>query len=143
MPETSKKPKPNKPDSRLRGNDGGAVSVFSDKCRNLKSRHSNEPTFRHSHESRNPERKISKKPFYPASLLACRRGAWDGIAVAVSDAALFDDDFRESAAEVFAFVGNAQGDLECGIGVDSGDGGVFVEQLRLCAAVHGFAHGQA
>ncbi|ATL34894.1 hypothetical protein COI10_11915 [Neisseria meningitidis] len=50
-------------DSRLRGNDGGAVSVFSDKflklkissfpqkqktkIRNLKSRH--------SHESRNPE----------------------------------------------------------------------------------------
>ncbi|HGF8743410.1 TPA: hypothetical protein ACJCPK_001284, partial [Neisseria meningitidis] len=32
---------------RLRGNDGGAVSVFSDKCRNLKSRH--------SHESGNPE----------------------------------------------------------------------------------------
>ncbi|HGL9151344.1 hypothetical protein, partial [Neisseria gonorrhoeae] len=29
-------------DSRLRGNDGGAVSVFSDKCRNLKSRHSHE-----------------------------------------------------------------------------------------------------
>ncbi|MBJ7813027.1 hypothetical protein E0W28_07000 [Neisseria meningitidis] len=63
MPETSKKPKPNKPDSRLRGNDGGAVSVFSDKflklkissflqkqktkIRNLKSRH--------SHESGNPE----------------------------------------------------------------------------------------
>ncbi|HGH6525296.1 TPA: hypothetical protein ACJL4X_001861, partial [Neisseria meningitidis] len=47
--------KPNKPDSRLRGNDGGTVSVFSDKCRNLKSRHSHEPTFRHSHESGNPE----------------------------------------------------------------------------------------
>ncbi|MBG8580544.1 hypothetical protein E4K41_02855 [Neisseria meningitidis] len=31
----------------MRGNDGGAVSVFSDKCRNLKSRH--------SHESGNPE----------------------------------------------------------------------------------------
>ncbi len=74
---------------------------------------------------------------------AGRRGAWDGIAVAVSDAALFDDNFREPAAEVFAFVGNAQGDLECGIGVDSGDGGVFVEQLRRCAAVHCFAHGQA
>ncbi|HFC6252554.1 TPA: hypothetical protein ACFM7W_002150, partial [Neisseria meningitidis] len=29
-------------DSRLRGNDGGAVAVFSDKCRNLKSRHSHE-----------------------------------------------------------------------------------------------------
>ncbi|HGO7275100.1 TPA: hypothetical protein ACLARW_002063, partial [Neisseria meningitidis] len=37
------------------GNDGGTVSVFSDKCRNLKSRHSHEPTFRHSHESGNPE----------------------------------------------------------------------------------------
>ncbi|HHX7689660.1 TPA: hypothetical protein ACVNJ5_000950, partial [Neisseria meningitidis] len=30
------KPKPNKPDSRLRGNDGGAVSVFSDKFLKLK-----------------------------------------------------------------------------------------------------------
>ncbi len=101
------------------------------------------PKIRHSRAGGNPERKISKKPFYPASLPAGRRGAWDGIAVAVSDAALFDDDFGEAAAEVFAFVGNAQGDLECGIGVDSGDGGVFVEQLRRCAAVHGFAHGQA
>ncbi|MBJ7821757.1 hypothetical protein E0W45_06130 [Neisseria meningitidis] len=55
MPETSKKPKPNKPDSRLRGNDGRTVSVFSDKCRNLKSRHSREPTSRHSHESGNLE----------------------------------------------------------------------------------------
>ncbi|MBG8656544.1 hypothetical protein EWP70_10725 [Neisseria meningitidis] len=34
-------------DSRLRGNDGRAVSVAPDKCRNLKSRH--------SHESGNPE----------------------------------------------------------------------------------------
>ncbi|MBJ7820614.1 hypothetical protein E0W41_12350 [Neisseria meningitidis] len=58
-------------DSRLRGNDGRAVSVFSDKflklkissflqkqktkIRNLKSRHSHEPTSRHSHESGNPE----------------------------------------------------------------------------------------
>ncbi|OOG99567.1 hypothetical protein B1A90_05185 [Neisseria meningitidis] len=42
-------------DSRLRGNDGRAVSVFSDKCRNLKSRHSHEPTSRHSHESGNLE----------------------------------------------------------------------------------------
>ncbi|PBJ88652.1 hypothetical protein CNQ34_04215 [Neisseria meningitidis] len=47
-------------DSRLRGNDGRTVSVFSDKCRNLKSRHSHEPTFRHSHESGNPGRKISR-----------------------------------------------------------------------------------
>ncbi|HFC8809198.1 hypothetical protein E8M67_11310 [Neisseria gonorrhoeae] len=54
-------------DSRLRGNDGGAVSVFSDKflklkissflqkqktkIRNLKSRH--------SHESGNPARSVS------------------------------------------------------------------------------------
>ncbi|RQL23628.1 hypothetical protein COH31_06465 [Neisseria meningitidis] len=29
-------------DSRLRGNDGRTVSVFSGKCRNLKSRHSHE-----------------------------------------------------------------------------------------------------
>ena len=57
--------------------------------------------------------------------------------------ALFDDDFGEAAAEVFAFVGNAQGDLECGIGVDSGDGGVLVEQLCRRATIHCFAHGQA
>ncbi|WP_118853334.1 hypothetical protein, partial [Neisseria meningitidis] len=59
----------------LRGNDGGAVSVFSDKFlklkissflqkqktknRNLKSRHSHEPAPRHSHESGNPVRSVS------------------------------------------------------------------------------------
>ncbi len=57
--------------------------------------------------------------------------------------ALFDDDFGEAAAEVFAFVGNAQGDLECGIGVDFGDAGVLVEQLCRRPSVHCFAHGQA
>ncbi|MBG8597887.1 hypothetical protein ELQ19_03405 [Neisseria meningitidis] len=33
-------PLPEGLDSRLRGNDGRAVSVAPDKCRNLKSRHS-------------------------------------------------------------------------------------------------------
>ncbi|MCL5817148.1 hypothetical protein M5Z82_10955, partial [Neisseria meningitidis] len=36
LPEAAKKPKPNKPYSRLRGNDSGAVSVFSDKFLKLK-----------------------------------------------------------------------------------------------------------
>ncbi|ENX8262006.1 hypothetical protein D0E08_10745 [Neisseria gonorrhoeae] len=54
-------------DSRLRGNDGGAVSVFSDKF--LKLKISSFPQkqkiknrnlkFRHSHESGNPVRSVS------------------------------------------------------------------------------------
>ena len=53
-----------------------------------------------------------------------------------------DYDFGEPAAEIFAFVGNAQDDLECCIGVDSGDGRVFVEQLCRRPSVHCFAYGQ-
>lgn len=53
-----------------------------------------------------------------------------------------DYDFGEPAAEIFAFVGNAQGDLECCIGVDLGDGRVFVEQLCRRPSVHRFAYGQ-
>ncbi|ENT0350775.1 hypothetical protein CIF91_11255 [Neisseria gonorrhoeae] len=54
-------------DSRLRGNDGGAVSVFSDKFLKLKissflqkqKTKNRNLKFRHSHESGNPVRSVS------------------------------------------------------------------------------------
>ncbi|PKT94907.1 hypothetical protein CWI53_02695, partial [Neisseria meningitidis] len=58
-------------DSRLRGNDGGAVSVFSDKFLKLKissfptktENQNQKPKIRHSHESGNPGRRISRNRF--------------------------------------------------------------------------------
>ncbi len=45
-----------------------------------------------------------------------------------TDTFLFDDDFREAAAEVFAFISNGQCNLEGGFGVNVGDGLVVFKQ---------------